>query len=734
VKMLPKNNSMLLLRKILSASEFHFAWMKFSLKAILLCCLILLNGVNAAPYAPGGLPINWLQPDGTVLNLRVFGDEYYARTTTEDGYTVLFDVTDNAYYYAETDVASQNLIASKKKAHLRPPKGLKKNLQQRQDIIVSISSANLKKYASDRAAKWSKQIEVAQQRRARDSAGKPFAGPDRPPAGNSIDGPQQVLTATAAAVTATSPVHLAILVQFPDDPQPDAGAVSFPTTQSKISNLFNQIGYSEDSNTGSVRDYFLHQSAGLYEPQHAVTPILTLANPRNFYNWSDYPTNTVLRSQPAAARLMLQDAVAQLLAANFDFSGLETDQNQIVSTSLLFAGPNSGVWPKGLWEHQWWLGQNKINVGDAQNPLYINGYQITPMPNAAPYIGTIAHELGHLLFSFPDLYDTNKGNGASYGLGFHALMSSGGWVNDGRSPAPISLPLKDTIGWANIIEVEHIATHVGTVNTYGNQGYRIQRPFLAHEYFMVEYRGAADPWQEYVPDSGLMIWHVDESVSHNQNQQMTEAEHYMVSLEQADGLFDLENANGGGDAGDLFDDVLTPVLDDNTTPDAQWWSGRSSGIVIEGLTVPGGSSMDVRIVANLTYGPDTDGDGLYDDFETAYGFDPNVAGEDALDSDNDGLYNLGEQAALTDPWDSDSDDDGINDQVEVSIGTNPLAVETCDVDSIAGASIGDLLLLQRHLAGLHLLAGPAVGKCDLTHDGQLNVSDLLLLEQSLAIY
>jgi M6 family metalloprotease-like protein len=598
----PKYNQLPQRQKILTASGFHLAWAKRCLAAILLCSLILMNTVKAAPYPPDGLPINWTQPDGTALNLRVLGDEYYARTITEEGYTVIFDAADNAYYYAETDVARKKLITSKRKAHKKPPKGLKKNLKQRMDIVASISNENLEKYDSNRAAKWLQRIDVARKRRAtaKKSSGSP-GSPSEPTVGNISESSQQVLTATAAALTATSPVHLTILVQFPDDPETGAGAVSFPANQSKISNLFNQIGYSEDSNTGSVRDYFGHQSAGLYAPQHAVTQILTLANPRNYYNWSDYPTNTVFRTQPAAARLILQDAVAQLSTANFDFSGLETVQNEIISTSLLFAGENSGVWAQGLWEHQWWLGQNKINVGDEQNPLYINGYQITPMPNAAPYIGTIVHELGHLLFSFPDLYDTNRGNGVSHGLGYHALMSHGGWVNGGRSPAPISLPLKDTVGWANIVEVAHIATHVDGINAYGNQGYRIQKPFQPQEYFMVEYRGRTDPWQEYLPDSGIVVWHVDESVSHNKNQQMTEAEHYMVSLEQADGLFDLENANGGGDAGDLFDDVLTPVFDDSTIPNTHWWSGQPSGIFIEGLSMPGGSSMEVRIEVNLAY-------------------------------------------------------------------------------------------------------------------------------------
>ncbi len=58
---------------------------------------------------------------------------------------------------------------------------------------------------------------------------------------------------------------------------------------------------------------------------------------------------------------------------------------------------------------------------------------------------------------------------------------------------------------------------------------------------------------------------------------------------------------------------------------------------------------------------DFDGDGLPDDWELAHGFDPNDPADAALDPDEDGLSNLGELQATTDPRDADSDDDGVLD-------------------------------------------------------------------------
>ncbi|HXH28330.1 MAG TPA: FG-GAP-like repeat-containing protein, partial [Candidatus Polarisedimenticolia bacterium] len=63
---------------------------------------------------------------------------------------------------------------------------------------------------------------------------------------------------------------------------------------------------------------------------------------------------------------------------------------------------------------------------------------------------------------------------------------------------------------------------------------------------------------------------------------------------------------------------------------------------------------------------DTDGDGLADAWEIANGFDPNVPGEQTLDPDLDGIDNLAEQAAGTDPHVADTDGDGLSDGAELA--------------------------------------------------------------------
>ncbi len=82
--------------------------------------------------------------------------------------------------------------------------------------------------------------------------------------------------------------------------------------------------------------------------------------------------------------------------------------------------------------------------------------------------------------------------------------------------------------------------------------------------------------------------------------------------------------------------------------------------------------------------PDSDGDGMPDDYEDANGLD-HTTNDAAGDLDSDDSSNLDEFLAGTDPQDDDSDDDGIKDGAETNTGiyasatdtgTNPLSVDT----------------------------------------------------------
>lgn len=558
--------------------------------AIIAFCFLFES--NAAPYPPEGLPIEWTQPDGTLLRLRVFGDEFHGRTETESGQTVIYDDALRAYCFARvsadgTKLESTGVIVEDSGGPVVKNAG---GVKLRPDRAQELWEKNPEAMIPELQENWKAKVRASRQRRLGNS---PAANPSSPEGEESSKAVSEGNESAIEPAVLGSKVGLTILVQFPDDAATGAiDPVNFPTTQTKVERYSNEIGYNDDGNSGSVRDYFLDQSLGALDYTQIVTPIVTLPNPRNYYNFSDYPTNNVIRETSGpAGRLIVQDAVAILKSQGFDFSALSKDgANRILATNVFFAGPTSGVWSKGLWPHK--SGVSPISVGTAQDPLYVYQYQITNAQTAALTIGTFCHENGHLLLFLPDLYDYGRDDIDSEGIGRHGLMGSGNHLNGGKTPAPINAYFKDVSGWGNITDLTANSFLEATLPSTGNFAYRIRKPGSISEYFIVENRGAGDRWANFSPDKGILIWHVDEEVSGNESQQMTSLLHYEVSVEQADGDFDLENNRNRGDTGDLFDSSTGP-FDDTTTPDAKWWDGTDSGIFIDVLDSPG-SNMRVQ--------------------------------------------------------------------------------------------------------------------------------------------
>jgi len=88
------------------------------------CFHIVSAQVNKVPAS--SKPIEYKQPDGTIVTITLKGDENLHWAVTSDGYTILSNI-EKGYDYAKMD-KNKNLVSSGKLAH-NPEKRSKKEIK-----------------------------------------------------------------------------------------------------------------------------------------------------------------------------------------------------------------------------------------------------------------------------------------------------------------------------------------------------------------------------------------------------------------------------------------------------------------------------------------------------------------------------------------------------------------------------------------------------------------------------
>ena len=335
---------------------------------------------------------------------------------------------------------------------------------------------------------------------------------------------------------------LLILVQFTDH---QADTLAHPT--SAYDDLIFSTGVIP---TESMYEYYQEVSYGVFSLDGLVTAWVTAPHPYSYYVGDNYG----MGGYPNNSQGLLEDCV-NFLDPTLDFSLFDNNGDGYAEgIFLVHAGPGaeeSGS-TNDIWSHAWYY---EAMTADGVSTGRYSTEPEEDLVGQLIAIGVYCHEYGHVL-GMPDLYDTN---GGSEGVGTWCVMGSGSWgalPGNPERPTHMCAELKRRLGWLTPIEVTGnlIDLVIPPVETYP-VCYKITNPLNADEYFMVENRAHVGFDSLTRGDGGLAIWHVD---LHGWQSDQT---HRYVSLEQADGNFDLERDMGGGnsdlrsnrgDAGDLF--------------------------------------------------------------------------------------------------------------------------------------------------------------------------------------
>lgn len=370
------------------------------------------------------------------------------------------------------------------------------------------------------------------------------------------------LSDTASAQTTLR--GLVVLIDFEDAP------ATLPL--SRANDIINGVGYREASVTRSLRDYYQAQSRGGVVLTHDVVGYFRAPQPAAWYT-----------TQPFDAFIDLTRQALDWVVAthpDFDWGALslangpfdrhpDGENGTLLSVNFMSTALVPGV-----------LGTHWLTGWTAPNG--VEPRQIVAAMFQAPWdtdvnLFWLTHELGHSIWGWPDTYDNN---GVSHGTGLYSLMSGNQGTGDVE---PVGGPFLLGERWVRAVEIHRQQTVV--MDPDGSTVVVHRNPLDDREYFVIEARQRGTVGNSALPlPIGLLIWHVDERVpltTANRFPQRTLAQHYRVSLEQADGRFDLEEFVNTGDAGDLFVPGIsfTPL----STPDSTWWDGSPSGFRVDSI-------------------------------------------------------------------------------------------------------------------------------------------------------
>lgn len=505
--------------------------------------LIWSQGVLASrPYIE--YKYQYTQPNGDVVTIIANGDDYFAEQHALTGELVMYDETAGGMVYATVNEERTELISTGelvKSSDYDPfgnryirRRGL--STESKEEESTESQDTKLGSETEQQSVSLLSPMEKAKQR---------------------------------ASLASGNVRGLTIIIQFPDE----SGSI----TQSQVDSFLNDLNYSEFGNDSSIRGYFQSVSGGKLDYTNTVTRYYTAQHEKSYYTDDNFQSHVRARELTLEALKWLENT------EGFDFSTLTTDNNgRIMGLNILYTGQTDSAWSRGLWPHM-----ARLEPNFCADNVCTDRYQISNMGDALK-IGVFAHETGHLLARWPDLYDYDgSSNGSVAGFDLMGVGSVGEQTI--TKPVPPNGFFRYLAGWDSVTELNP------EINTEAPQGelshtseshslYRWSNPQRQDEAFYIENIHQSGQ-NEYQPDSGLAIWHIDPD-GNNNNEWLP-----YVQLEHADGNRDPENRINHGDDTDLFEsgsfDYETPNSETTAGTSSKWSDGSDSGLVIKAINALG---------------------------------------------------------------------------------------------------------------------------------------------------
>ena len=479
----------------------------------------------AVPADDGTFPLK--QPDGSVLEARFVGDDRFHVLQTEDGYFLKEDLL-GYYSYVNEKGEPSGIYARNADERSDSENEFLKSLNQTDIFNLMLENAPAVETMDYRVPDFA----------YRDVMRMPSYNPE----------------------VTQGDIHVfVILVEFQD--------VKFKNAdpQAQFMDYMNKEGYNEYYNRGSVRDYFVKNSMGLFHPTFDVYGPITISKNRNDYGTTSSDKDG--RNYEGARKAIMEALDSLKKKGGIDYSQYDNDNDgEIDFVYMFYAGVganNSGV-VGSIWPHAWYIGNssNKRSGKNMGNNIYANRYACSNEIDGYAYkrnhststlggIGTFAHEFSHVL-GLPDMYDL-KGNNTRKTPKKWDVMDQGNYNCPSNSdntqncaPPFYSAFERMSLGWMTPKELNAVGT-VRLDKIDDNNAYSVTNPENPDEMFLLEYRTKKD-WDIGLPGSGMLIWHIDYVASVWKAKTINnDGNHMYVDIEEA-----VPETNSYANASDAF--------------------------------------------------------------------------------------------------------------------------------------------------------------------------------------
>lgn len=292
--------------------------------------------------------------------------------------------------------------------------------------------------------------------------------------------------------------------------------------------------YASTGNWGSVRQYFIDQSQGQFQPEFTIIGPIELDSVYSYYGKQSGGTKDLNYSE------FVQKSFQKALALEEDWMQFDNNgDGKVDMCVIIFAGMGQNytnsygdkntIWPQEVPATYTVGGITLMGCSSSceMRPTAASNGVITGWQ--ADGIGVVTHEISHAI-GLPDFYDYNS---VAFGLDFWSIMDYGMYTRQSKMPVGYTAYEREFMGWQQTEVIDGPRTLRLSCFGQGGKGYKIVNDANPNEYYILDNRQAVD-WDWGLCSNrghGMLVLHVDfNQAVWNNNRLNSNANHQYLTI------------------------------------------------------------------------------------------------------------------------------------------------------------------------------------------------------------